>query len=220
MKLAWDRFFETYAAWIVDVARFASAADAFAVGTELDQTTRAVRHEARWRAIVDDVREVFPGILTYAANWTDYERVPFWDALDLVGIQAYFPVLTDVAARDVRVSPTDSELEAGWRDIAGRMRRFSERADRPILFTELGYNNSAIAPYEPWDYKLGGPHANALQERLMRIALRAVAAEPSVRGAFLWKWFPGERSPRNFAMSRPAIRRIISRQWGGTAQPH
>ena len=271
----WDRFFSTYTAWIADVARFSRGADAFAVGTELDRTVGVLDagHAARWRAIISAVREVFPGVLTYAANWTDYERVPFWDAVDLVGIQAYFPVVTDAKRRDERLAPADAELEAGWQDIlrrnwtdyervpfwdavdlvgiqayfpvvtdakrrderlapadaeleAGwqdilrRMRRFSRRVGQPILFTELAYNNAASAPYEPWDDEGGGADAETLQERLLTIALRAVASEPSIRGAFLWKWFPGERQPRNFAMSRPALRQIISRQWGGAAQPN
>ena len=218
----WDRFFSTYTAWIAEVARFSRGADAFAVGTELDRTVGVLNagHAARWRAIISAVRDVFPGVLTYAANWTDYERVPFWDAVDLVGIQAYFPVVTDAKRRDERRAPADAELEAGWQDILRRMRRFSRRVGQPILFTELGYNNAASAPYEPWDDEGGGPDAETLQERLLTIALRAVASEPSIRGAFLWKWFPGERQPRNFAMSRPALRQIISRQWGGAAQPN
>jgi len=47
----------------------------------------------------------------------------------------------------------------------------------------------------------------------MRAALEAIEAEPSVVGAFLWKWFPGTRTPRNIAMSTPAMRRVISEQW-------
>ena len=63
--------------------------------------------EAQWRALIADVREQTGAPLTYAANWTDYERVPFWDALDVIGIQAYFPL----------ADSTDSSEEAirrGW----------------------------------------------------------------------------------------------------------
>ena len=218
----WDRFFSTYTAWIADVARFSRGADAFAVGTELDRTVGVLDagHAARWRAIISAVREVFPGVLTYAANWTDYERVPFWDAVDLVGIQAYFPVVTDARGRTSDWRRPTPSWRRGGRTSCGRMRRFSRRVGQPILFAELGYNNAASAPYEPWDDEGGGADAETLQERLLTIALRAVASEPSIRGAFLWKWFPGERQPRNFAMSRPALRQIISRQWGGAAQPN
>ena len=62
------------------------------VGTQLDRT---LHFEDDWRLIIATVRRYFEGTLTYAANWTDYEKVPFWDALDVIGIQAYFPLLED-----------------------------------------------------------------------------------------------------------------------------
>jgi homoserine trans-succinylase len=30
--------------------------------------------------------------LTYAANWDDFDKVPFWNELDYIGIDAYFPL--------------------------------------------------------------------------------------------------------------------------------
>ena len=43
-----------------------------------------------------------------------------------------------------------------------RMRNFSERYGKTVVFTELGYNRSARAPYEPWAYEVGGPDAEEL----------------------------------------------------------
>ena len=76
---AWRRFFEGYRGFIVDQARFAAAAgvELLAVGVEYERTTE---HEAEWRQIIAAVRAVFPGRLTYAANWDSLDRVPFWDA--------------------------------------------------------------------------------------------------------------------------------------------
>ena len=88
---AWDRFWRDYRAWITLLAEACREADGFVVGTELDRT---LRFEDEWRALIADVRAHTGAPLTYAANWTDYQRVPFWDALDVIGIQAYFP-LTD-----------------------------------------------------------------------------------------------------------------------------
>jgi len=208
----WDRFFSTYTAWIVRLAAFSEGADAFVVGTELGGTTH---HEKRWREVIGAVREVYAGPLTYAANWDAYERVAFWDAVDWVGIQAYFPVLDEVAAEDD--IPAQSAFDAGWRDIMRRVADFSVRVGRPVVFTEAGYNNSPTAPYQPWDWKARGD-AEELQMRCMIAALRAIAAEPTVRGAFLWKWYPGDRVPRDFAMAAPNIRRIISEHWGGAGR--
>lgn len=210
---AWDRFFATYGSWVTRLADLARDADAFAVGTELDRT---VRHEAQWRALIAAVRRDFPGPLTYAANWSDYRQVPFWDALDAVGIQAYFPLLT---APDQGRTPSQGELDAGWARIMGELRDFRRRTGKWVVFTELGYSRSSRAPYEPWDYGVGGTDAELVQARCLEAALKAIAAEPAVVGSFLWKWFPGGRQPRNFAMSSPAMRRVIAGRWRSLAAP-
>ena len=82
------------------------------------------------------------------------------------------------------------------------------------MFTELGYNRSLSAAREPWDYRVDGLEAEELQEDLLRVALRAVEAEPAVVGVFLWKWFP-EPYPagRNFRLATPATMDIIRDAW-------
>ena len=96
----------------------------------------------------------------------------------------------------------------------GRLRRFSERHDRPVVFTELGYSRSHRAAIEPWSAHTDGEPAAALQEACMREALAAIEDEPAVVGAFLWKWFP-EPHPvgRNFQLATPAMRRVIRDAW-------
>lgn len=47
----------------------------------------------RGRRLIRQIRRVYHGPLTYAANWSgEYKQIRFWDALDYVGIQAYFPL--------------------------------------------------------------------------------------------------------------------------------
>ncbi|MCA8961333.1 MAG: hypothetical protein KDC38_12500, partial [Planctomycetes bacterium] len=106
----WARFFEQYRQWIVRVAELSRGADLFVVGTELDRT---LQHEKEWRHIIAEVRQVFDGPVTYSANWTDYQRVPFWDALDVIGIHAYFPLV------DPDQEPTREAIEAGWTRVSG-----------------------------------------------------------------------------------------------------
>lgn len=202
----WDRFFHQYETWIVRIARACRDADAFAVGTELDRT---VGHDRAWRRIIARVRAETGASLTYGANWTDYERVPFWDALDVIGIQAYFP-LTDAAAPDRRT------LERAWRARMVELCRFSVANGREIVFTELGYNRSFAAAREPWAHGTDGPEAESFQAECLGVALRAIESEPSVRGAFLWKWFPNPRPVgRNFQLATPLLKRTISEAWRG-----
>ncbi len=184
--------------------------DGFVVGTELD---RMLHFEQRWRQLIAQVRQHTDAPLTYAANWTDYQHVPFWDALDAIGVQAYFP-LADRAGVD------EAQLEAAWQRHMSEVRRYSAEIDRPVVFTELGYNRAFDAPVRPWDDALDGREAELVQASCLRIALLAVENEPSVSGAFLWKWFPNPRPVgRTFQLATPQLKRVIAGVWLGGQAP-
>jgi hypothetical protein len=200
----WERFFSSYGEWIVSLARTTHGADGFVVGTELDRT---LGFESEWRGIVERVRSVTDVPLTYAANWSDYDQVPFWDAVDVIGIQAYFPLVD---------APTDDEqiLREAWQARMRDLHAYSELHNRAIVFTELGYSRAFRAAVEPWSSHTDGDDAAMEQERCMRLALAAIDAEPSVLGAFLWKWFPGSKpNGRNFRLSTIGMRRVIADAW-------
>ena len=200
----WERFWTTYTDWILNMVEACPDVDGFVVGTELDRT---FAFEERWRELIASVRERTSAPLTYAANWTDYQKVPFWDALDTIGIQAYFPLSDSVGA-------DDAHLQAAWRDRMSEVRRYSDDVGRPVVFTELGYNRAFAAPVRPWDDALDGSDAEPVQAACLRIALQAVENEPSVHGAFLWKWFPNPRPVgRTFQLATPRLKRIIADVW-------
>ena len=201
---AWQRFWRDYRRWILALAAVCHDADGFVVGTELDQT---LRFKKEWRELIAEVRELTDAPLTYAANWTDYQNVPFWDALDVVGIQGYFP-LTDSP------EPTAVEIQTGWDRLTAELRTYAHIHNRNILFTELGYSESYTAAAEPWIPRLDGPGARPLQETCLRIALQAIDTEPAIVGALLWKWFPKPNSGRgNFILDTPRIRRLLTSTW-------
>lgn len=204
------RRFETeYRRWIVGVAQATVGADAFAVGTELDQT---LVDEAWWRAVIADIRAVNGAALTYAANWTDYERVPFWDALDAIGIQAYFPL--SEAER-----PSEAELRRAWMERMAGLESFASRHGQPVVFTELGYSRTWSAARTPWLGDGDDPAAEVFQRLCLRVALEAIEETETVVGAFLWKWFPEPRPVgRDFQIAAPGVREELRRTWTRTGR--
>jgi hypothetical protein len=201
---AWERFFRTYREWVTNLAETCHGADGFVVGTELDGT---LSHEAEWREIIAGVRAHTKVPLTYAANWNRYREVRFWDALDVIGIQAYFPLTESMNAGD-------DALREGWARVIREVRKYSEEQNRKVVFTELGYNRSLNAAIRPWESHVDGPEAEALQVRCFRVALAAIREEPSIVGVFLWKWFPNPRPVgRNFQLATPAVKGVISEAW-------
>ncbi len=204
------RFFEDYERWIVDVARCTRGAAAFAVGCELELLATEA-DEPHWRRIIARVREATDARLTYAANWDGYTRVPFWDALDAIGVQAYFPL-------SVSLDPDEAELLAGWAPALAELESLHVRTGKPVVFTELGYDRSLSAAREPWSSRTRGAprddRADALQVRLLTVGLRVLERESDwLRGAFLWKWFPGEARRASFLMDTPAMRSVIGDAW-------
>ena len=171
----WEAGYRAFALFWAEQAAEVGA-DVFVVGTELAGSAEA--RPGFWRALVADVRAVYPGRVTYAANWDRYEAVGFWDALDLVGVQAYFPVAG-------RGGPA-AEWAAHRDDLAA----FAERAGRPVLFTEAGYRPSADAAREPWLWDSDAAPDPALQARLYAALFAATWPEPWFEGVLVWKWSP------------------------------
>ena len=189
---AWQTWEAQYRDFALHYARLSAEIDAplFVIGTELGRAVR--EREAFWRSLIADVRAVYDGRLTYAANWyDDYEHVPFWDALDVIGIQAYFP-LTEASA------PTLADLRAGWEAHEAPIEALHRRTGKPVLFTELGYRDVPHAAARPWEWPDRHTPAveadPALQARLFEAFFAEVWPEPWMAGAILWKWHPpGDR---------------------------
>ncbi len=198
-------FYDSYARWIIALAELTSDTDLFVVGTELKQMTG---DEAQWRSIIQAVRRVTKARLTYAANWDHFESVPFWDHLDLIGVQGYFPI-------SKKPNPAISDLEEGWQPVLNKLKAFHSRVGRPVIFTEFGYNRALNTAAEPWSYQQDThPEAEQLQARCLNVGLTLLGREHAwFHGAFLWKWFVGPASYSNFYLDTPTMRDVISQAW-------
>ncbi|WP_221031160.1 glycoside hydrolase family 113 [Actomonas aquatica] len=203
---AWERFFRDYEAWITRLARLCRDADGFVVGSELDQTIPG--HEREWRRIIAAVRAETDAALSYAANWPDYQRVPFWDALDCISVSAYFPLV------DHDRYPTPSELDRAWSRIREDLLDYGRRQGLRVVLMELGYDTGLNVAREPWrdgDRRAGGA---SLQALCLDRALTAIEQpDDDLLGAFLWKWFPGDSRGETFLKSDPHMREVIARHW-------
>jgi hypothetical protein len=209
----WRRWFENYELFIVHYATLAESigATAFCIGTELEGTTE---READWRRIITSVRRAYRGPITYAANWSgEHERIAFWDALDFVGVQAYFPLATAPQA-DV------DSLVAAWQPVRARLAALSARTGKPIVFTEIGYRSERGAAAEPWRWRARQPADSLEQAACYEAAFRALWNEPWFAGFYWWKWFPAwdeQRSPRDASFTpqgKPAAD-VLARWYGG-----
>ena len=209
----WKRFFESYTQFIYAMATYAEAVKAplFSVGIEYQKTL----NRPEWITLIQGVRKRFSGKITYAANWDQIHRVPFWSQLDFIGVQAYFPLAKKLGAEFVGVK--------AWAPIVKQLKSVSDaHKGKPILFTEIGYDRSEQAAVKPWESRTKKADASTL--KLRRSLVRAVldlegsAAFPFA-GLFWWKWMPGEghwhdNHDRDFAMRHEDARTLLRSTWG------
>lgn len=175
----WKAWFANYAEFISHYARLAQAAgvDYFVIGTELVETSGRAGH---WRTLVRTIRGIYSGPITYASNWDEVWDVTWWDAVDAIGVDAYYPLtLID--------HPTVAELKEAWMPIVSRMGQFSTVWDRPIIFTEIGYRSVEEANQQPSD-----PVAINLQEQAdsYQAVFEAFKGQTWWHGVFWWNWTP------------------------------
>ncbi|MEM9948737.1 MAG: hypothetical protein AAF810_22110 [Cyanobacteria bacterium P01_D01_bin.36] len=190
----WQAWFDSYRMFMLHYAVLAEThhMPILCIGTELQNT--AVKREQDWRQLIADIRQVYAGKLTYAGNWHNgFETIPFWDALDFIGIQAYFP-LTD------QVNPTVEELKAGWQPHIEAIERVQQRYQKPVIFTELGYRSVAEAAIAPWEWPDSEAEARprdfsnvsglATQANCYDAFFQSVWPQDWLAGVYVWKWFP------------------------------
>lgn len=218
----WDEWFRTYESFILHYAGVAvrGRADAFCVGNELGATTAA--KPARWRALIAKVRAVYPGPITYAANWHDeYERIPFWNALDWIGLNAYFD-LTPTA------TPTAEEVKRTWTPIASRLGALSNRWKRPIVITEVGFRSvdRPAAHTHAWPEFDTTPHPNnEAQRACYEGTFRSLWGKPWLHGLYWWKYYssPGGEGPEeaDFTPAGKPAEAVLSTYYrsGDSAEP-
>jgi Glycoside Hydrolase Family 113 len=185
---AWRAWFTAYRRFVVHDAVVAEAAGAalFCVGTEVRGTEE---HKNDWKEVIAAVRLATGAPLTYAAGWAaGAADIPFWDALDAIGIDFYDPL-----ARTEKAS--DAVLEEGARRAASAAAALSKRySDKPVVFTEAGYLPLRGSWTAPRDSSGARPAAPDDAARAVAAVYRALSREPWWMGVFWWKVYSDGRT--------------------------
>jgi hypothetical protein len=211
----WATWEAEYRTFLMYYARFAQEIDArvLVVGSELSRVAR--ERPTLWRSLAEAVRAEYDGNLTYAANWNgDLREISFWDALDYIGVQAYFPISDDNAQR------SHEQLARGWDEHANMLADMSRAASRPVLFTEIGYRSAPDAASAPWrwpeDAETEAPDPE-MQAACYRAFFQRLGNAPWLGGAIVWKWHPepeGKR-PVGFTPQNKPAEEVLRQGFGG-----
>ncbi len=178
----WQRFFVYYTDWILHYAILAEMleVESLSIGVEMVKTT--LGHEQAWRHLIKKIRAVFRGKILYSANWgEEFENLAFWDALDALSVNCYYPLSADSTA-------SDAELLVGARKVAGRIGAMSKKYRKPVILTEVGFASRPAPWTEPHRDGRGQPADELAQKRAYQAFFQAFYEQPWLAGVYLWKW--------------------------------
>lgn len=177
----WEVFEQNYTNYILFYAKIAEdeGIELFSIGTEMK--TMVLERPDYWPKLISEVRKVYSGRITYAANWDSYKNPKFWKQLDFIGIDAYFP-LSDAK------TPTVEELEQSWKPILKEIEQTSKKENRRIIFTEFGYRSVDYTALEPWEGSSTTVNHQA-QINALQAVFNTFWPQDWFMGGYLWKWY-------------------------------
>ncbi len=182
----WRRFAESYRAYVLTWAQFAQSAhvDMLAAGVEL-RSWLTTSHAPSFFPILRDIRAAYSGLLTYAANWDDVDQTVILGELDVIGVNAFYP-LTD------KPNASGDALVSGGLEVAKKVKALAELWQKPVMFNEFGYTarpDPALRPWE-WPDHMSGVHIDApAQAAAYRGLLAGMLQAPELVGAFVWRLY-------------------------------
>ncbi|QDU71546.1 hypothetical protein Pan265_13960 [Mucisphaera calidilacus] len=198
-----ETFWDDYTTYVVDVAEMAETygVDAMTIGTELKTLVQDSGHNTDLTSLIDQVDAVFSGQIGYAANWDNFTNsnltATVWDhpAVDFVGIDAYFRVVTPEEADNSDSGDFEGLVVSRWTELIDTIILPFAQARQggdglPVKFTEYG-----ATPFNRGIAIASEGHTVDLDEQLkgFRGLLRALDGYGDViESLHVWQWgMPG-----------------------------
>ena len=208
----WELLEKNYQKYILNWARIAEEenVDAFIIGTELKSFV-AYRPQY-WEELIDEVKQIYKGPISYSANWDNFQNISFWDKLYFIGVNGYFPISPASV-------PSATDSESSWTPIKLALENISQMTDKKILITEYGYRNILHAGLKPWQHVSeteNAQRADLSQYNLLEAFFKSLWNENYIMGGLLWNWTQAPPSSDNLDFSiqqKPA--EALVREWYG-----
>jgi len=184
---AWIIWKATYKKYILSFAVLAQKhqVELLCIGTE--QYAAIKKDSKYWFQLIDEIKAVYKGKLTYAENWDSYSFCPFWSKMDYIGVDAYFPLST-------KAKPSIKKLKREWWLWKKQLEDVSQRYNKKIVFTEFGYKASEYTTVKPWEHNTDKTYCEQCQVNALSAMFLEIWTNEWFAGGFIWKWYEKEKS--------------------------
>jgi hypothetical protein len=189
---AWFASYETFILHYAQIAQ-ENKVEGLVIGTEY-KTLSGSAYESYWANIISQIRLVYSGQLAYGANATsagdEYTTVSFWPLVDLIGVDGYVGLTTqnDPTVAQLVSAWTDSTENGGFNAVAA-FENLNSTYNKPVIFTELGYESTPGTNTEPWNSSLDDGYDPTEQANCYEAFFEVFSQQTSwMKGVFWWAW--------------------------------
>lgn len=164
----WRNWFNSYTDFQTHYARIAGeeGCDLFIAGCEM---VMSEHRECEWRQVIEEIRKVYGGLVTYNTDKYQEHRVKWWDCVDVIASSGYYP-------------------SGSWERELDRIEAVVERYKKPLLFTETGCMSCAGSSGAPNNWSIEGKTDLFEQERWYEEMFAACKKREWIHGFGLWDW--------------------------------
>lgn len=178
----WKNWFASYTKFQLRFAKIAqdTGCDMFLPGCEM---VMSERREGEWRKLIDDVRQVYSGTISYNTDKYQEHRVTWWDAVDVISSSGYYPI-----------DNWDQELD--------RIEKVVKKFNKPFFFAECGCMSVKDSNLTPNNWGLPGDSDLEGQAAWYDAMFSACKKRDWVGGHCIWSWGPKLYNPKDVDRQR------------------
>ena len=164
----WRNWFASHEAFQMHYAGLAdkSGCVMFIAGCEM---VLAQRRETEWRHLVQRLRTVYRGPISYNTDKYQEHNVSWWDCVDVISSSGYYPL-------------------GHWPQELERIQAVVKRYKKPFFFAEAGCMSTEGSPRVPNDWGLAGGLDLDTQRKWYIDMVSHLRNNEWVEGVGLWSW--------------------------------
>lgn len=180
----WAAWEKSYGAFVSTWAKVAEAehAEMLSAGVEL-RSWVTTSHAPSFSLLLHELRKIYHGMLTYSGNWDDVDQTVILGDLDVIGVNAFFP-LADKDGAPI------ADLRAGGERVRKKVHELAATWQKPVVFTEIGYTTRANCAIKPWEWPDSMANVKVdevAQAEAYEALIGPLLEEPDFAGFFVWR---------------------------------
>lgn len=164
----WSQWFKSYTDFQLHYARISEemGLEIFIAGCEM---VMAQRREKECRKLIDEIRKVYSGKISYNTDKYQEENVSWWDCVDIISSSGYYPI-DDISNQLDRIQTTVNKY------------------NKPFFFAECGCKSAKGSEFIPNDWSIKGEVDLKAQADWYDKFLYECSKRKWINGTVIWEW--------------------------------